>query len=187
VSLLDDIIALAVNDKGSIATLLRKCPVLAHQLKNERLKAWAEKELNGYEANDELPVYRKTAALAKGHFLGSFGSQISHQPIPTAALKKEHRHFAESVELTQPIVAYETISHDAHMVFDWPPNLTLLYQREFFEGKYNLNRAWPPRAAFARPSNARAGPVFRSKSRCIHARNWTRPWPGAPHIYCWTT
>ena len=46
--LLDDIIELATDDKQPITVLLRKCLILASQLKNERLKAWANKELNGY-------------------------------------------------------------------------------------------------------------------------------------------
>ena len=52
--LLDEIIDLAAREQGSVATLLRKCLVLAHTLKNERLKTWAENELNGYR-NDEVP------------------------------------------------------------------------------------------------------------------------------------
>ena len=46
--LLDEIIEDAVNDKVNLSVLLRKCLVLAHQLKNDKLKAWAEYELNGY-------------------------------------------------------------------------------------------------------------------------------------------
>ena len=72
---LDEIIELAASEKASAATLLRKCLVLSHTLKNDRLKAWAENELNGYETNDEgVPEYRKTAAADKGMFLGPFGA-----------------------------------------------------------------------------------------------------------------
>jgi hypothetical protein len=45
--LIDEIIELAVDDRTSLSVLLRKCLVLSHRLKNERLKAWAEKELDG--------------------------------------------------------------------------------------------------------------------------------------------
>jgi hypothetical protein len=46
--LLDEIIDLAVDSKQPVTALLRKCIVLAHQLKNERLRKWANEELNGY-------------------------------------------------------------------------------------------------------------------------------------------
>jgi hypothetical protein len=68
--LLDDIIDLAASERGSVATLLRKCLVLAHTLQNDRLIVWAEKELQGYKFGDEVPEYRKTPVTAKGLFVG---------------------------------------------------------------------------------------------------------------------
>ena len=67
--------------------------------------------------------------------------------MPPSVLKKEHRHFASTVKLTQPIAAYD-IDIDKgkdkgkeKFIIEWPPDLTLLYQRKFIEG-YALNRAW---------------------------------------------
>jgi hypothetical protein len=139
--LLDEIIDLAVDDEGSIATLLRKCLVLAHTLKNDRLKEWAEKELNGYDNTDAVPEYRITGAIAKGSFLGPLGTQIHNQPLPAGVLHEKHRHFAESVKLMQPIVAYDTPATATHFVLEWPPDLTAMYQRRFVQ-HYVLNRAW---------------------------------------------
>jgi hypothetical protein len=141
--LLDEIIELAASEKGSVATLLRKCLVLSHTLRNDRLKAWAENELNGYEGNaDGVPEYRKTAAAANGLFIGPLGARIDDQPIPAAMLQEQHRRFAESDVLLQPIAAYENIRGGSRIVVEWPANLTILYQAEFFEGDYALNRAW---------------------------------------------
>jgi len=140
--LLDEIVELAASETGSVATLLRKCLVLAHTLKNDRLKVWAESELNGYDPNDAgIPEYRKTAAAAKGFFIGPLGARINDQPIPPAMLQERHRRFAESVVLFQPIAAYENISGNSRFVIEWPANLTILYQAAFFRG-YALNRAW---------------------------------------------
>jgi len=61
--LLDDIIELATNTGQSITVLLRECVVLAHQIKNDRLKTWANKELSGYGDEDELPDYRVVSAF----------------------------------------------------------------------------------------------------------------------------
>jgi hypothetical protein len=129
--LLDEIIDLAASDNGSVATLLRKCLVLAHALNNDRLKAWAEKELNGYDRDDSVPEYRKTATGAKGHFVGPFGSEIRNQPIPPAVLEEKHRAFAESVVLFQPIASYEDVDGGSVFLIEWPANLTLLYQSSF--------------------------------------------------------
>jgi hypothetical protein len=139
--LLDEIIELAAREQGSVATLLRKCLVLAHALKNDRLKIWSANELNGY-ADDEVPEYRKAPAPAKGLFVGPFGAQVNNQPIPPAMLQERHRHFAESVELRQPIASYENAGGHSRFVFEWPANLTVIYQASFFEGAYALNRAW---------------------------------------------
>jgi hypothetical protein len=143
-NLLDEIIDLAAGEKGSVATLLRKCLVLAHTLKSDRLKAWAENELNGYEAakEDEVPAYRKTLVTAKGLFLGRLGAQLTDQPIPPAMLREQHRHFAESVILFQPIASYEGVGPNSKLVIEWPANLTLMYRASFFQGQYALNRAW---------------------------------------------
>lgn len=139
--LLDEIIDLASREQGSVATLLRKCLVLAHTLKNDRLKHWSESELNGYDGED-VPEYRQAPAPAKGFFVGGFGAQINDQPIPSAALQEKHRHFAESVELRQPIASYENAEASSKYMFEWPANLTVIYQTAFFERRYALNRAW---------------------------------------------
>jgi hypothetical protein len=111
--LLDDIIELATDDKQPITVLLRKCLILASQLKNELLKTWANKELNGYMDNDDddddLPEYRITPAQAVGFFNGPFGAQWNNMPIPPAILEEKHKQFATEVRLTQAISAYEDL------------------------------------------------------------------------------
>jgi hypothetical protein len=129
--LLDDIIELATDNQQSIAVLLRKCLVLAHRLKNERLKTWANKELNGYEHGDELPDYRIAPAQAKGHFSGWGGSSISNWPIPSALLEPQHQRFAKEVRLTESISAYEDIvAHKGTICLQWPADLVLYYQNK---------------------------------------------------------
>ena len=139
--LLDEIIELASREQGSVATLLRKCLILAHTLKNDRLKHWAESELNGYDG-DDVPEYRHTQAPARGFFVGGWGAQINDQPIPPAALQERHRKFAESIELREPIASYENTEAKSNYKYDWPANLTVIYQTTFFQGQYALNRAW---------------------------------------------
>ncbi len=157
-ALLEDIVATCLDDTSSVAGLLRKCLVLSFQLKNDTLKEWVVFELNGYGANDLLPSYREVRAPAKGLMLGPGGSSIADQPLPPAMLKEEHRHFAETVKLVEPIAEYQELRNKSdksdkggRAVVEWPANLTAIYQKSFFEGRYALNRAWQeiPSTVFA--------------------------------------
>ena len=67
--LLDEIIDLAVDNKQPITTLLRKCIVLAHQLKNEKLRKWANEELDGYDDIKNLRSI-ESSGPATGLFVG---------------------------------------------------------------------------------------------------------------------
>jgi hypothetical protein len=171
-NLVEEIITLASSESASVSTLLRKSLVLAHTLRNDRLKTWAESELNGYEQkNDSVPSYRKTSAQARGLFVGPLGSYINDQPIPPAILEEHHRHWAQELELTQPIAAYENATANSKMVFPWPANLTALYQSKFIRG-YSLNRAWQDV-----PSSVIVGLNWRTEWSSGWAREQPRHWP----------
>jgi AbiTii len=142
--LLDEIVDLAVDDETSLSVLLRKCLVLSHRLKNERLKTWAEKELDGYTNDDALPDYRVTNTNSKGVFFGAFGSKIENQPIPTLMLKERHRALVEIAHFRSPIASYQlgTKGEEGQWTIPWSPNLVAIYQAKFYEGAYALVSAW---------------------------------------------
>ncbi|HEY2007748.1 MAG TPA: hypothetical protein VGH23_02075 [Rhizomicrobium sp.] len=142
--LVDDLINDATSSEVTIASLLRRFLVLAYALKNKQLQEWIEAELNGYDPKDEatIPEYRKITAFAKGLFVGPAGASIRDQPISAHILQKEHRHFALTLTLFQPIASYEHGgSADDKAIVEWPPFLVVLYQSKFIQG-FNLNRAW---------------------------------------------
>lgn len=130
--LIDEIIDLAADNKDSIGVLLRKCLVLAYEIKNGNLKSWATKELNGYESDDELPEYRVTSAPAMGNFSGWGGAQTNGFPIPPAVLEERHRNWATTFNLRQGIGAYEHLIKQAkpegQITAPWPSDLSLYYQ-----------------------------------------------------------
>ncbi len=141
--LLDDIIDLTTDNKQPITVLLRKCLVLASQLKNERLKVWANKELNGYDENDNLPPYRVLTTLARGNFSGYGGRQLRGWPIPAAVLEVEHRKFATETPLIHGVSTYEDLSKgDGDIQSQWNPDLVLYYQRRIPLQGYGLISAW---------------------------------------------
>src|SRR5260221_10456243 len=105
-ALLDDIINLAIEGKQPLPDILRKCLLLAHELKNDQLKTWANQELNGYEFGKDVPEYRIVPAPAKGNFIGPLYAQYNSHLIPSLVLEERHREFAEKVYLLQSVTAY---------------------------------------------------------------------------------
>jgi hypothetical protein len=142
--LLDEIINLAVDSKQPITDLLRKCIVLAHQIKNDRLKTWATKELNGYDLDDKLPPYRILTTIAKGDFFGSFGRQLRNWQIPSLLMEEQHREWATTSPLIHPLSGYEELSKTESGVVHspWNPDLVLYYQQRLSNQGYNLISAW---------------------------------------------
>jgi hypothetical protein len=141
--LLDEIIALATDDKQPITTLLRKCIVLAHQLKNDRLRIWANEELNGYNSIDNIPEYRIISAAATGLFLGHGWAQ-SHRGIPSGALEKEHRKFADVVYVGQPVSTLEDTHNSGagtSLSFPWDADLVVHYQDKLLSPPWQLHSA----------------------------------------------
>lgn len=143
-SLLDDIINLAIDGKQPLPDILRKCLLLAHELKNDQLKTWANQELNGYKSKGGIPEYRHVQAIAKGHFLGDFGRELKNYLIPPAALEENDRHWAYEVFLPQGVSAYAEIlkaSDETTITFPWPGDMVLYYQQKLIDG-YGLASAW---------------------------------------------
>lgn len=152
--LLDEIIELAAGDTQPVSTLLRKCLILGHRLKNQRLIDWATQELNGYCSNDALPTYRVLNVGAKGYFSGPFGAAISNLPIPSHLMEEDHRHFATTVYLNDPVSTYEELmrSDEGGFRIEWPGDLILLYQKKIrTQNGCHLAQAWQDvgKSAFA--------------------------------------
>lgn len=143
--LLEKIIDGATSDDIKLVTLLRQCLVLAEEMGNESLAAWATSELNGYPDHNALPEYRILGITAKGMFLGPMGAQINNHPLAAGIMKEEHRLWATTAYLKEPVTSYERLSGDPEKngcaVMNWPADLTVFYQSKFFKG-YALNRAW---------------------------------------------
>lgn len=141
--LIDEIIEGAVESDVSVATLLRKCRLVSEIYQNDELTEWVQKELNGYDDWMNLPSYREVDSGAKGFMVGPMGSQINSQPLASAIMDEDHRHFAEKVFLCSPVSSFENIDEDKDGGYrvEWPANLVLKYQSSFIRG-YALNRAW---------------------------------------------
>jgi|SRR5579859_1227335 len=145
--LLDDIIHLAEDDQNPLPNLLRKCLRLASELKIERLKMWANQELDGYEGCKlgEIPQYRKVQAHAYGSFAGAFNSWCNKHIIIPAVMDKEHQHCAEVVEIVQSVSALNdlvgTDPNKGALAAHWSPNMVAYYSEKLWPG-WVCHEAW---------------------------------------------
>ena len=140
---LDEIIDLSTNEDATPAVILRKVLVLSYQLNNARLRAWANAELDGYDAGVDLPEYRIVKTAARGTFSGPFGAMIKNKTLPSIILDERHQEFADTVYLRQGVAGIQSIvgSIEDGARMPWPADLVLYYQHSFIQG-YALQEAW---------------------------------------------
>jgi hypothetical protein len=143
--LLNEIIELATDAKHPLALVLRKCLILGYQLKNDRLKSWANQELNGYQSREDLPKYRLLRVGAHGNFASAY-QQMKGFAIPSFMLDEKDRDWAERVELHESVSSYEEIVScsvtNGSILVEWPGNMIAKYQSKFFQGDMALINAW---------------------------------------------
>ncbi len=146
--LVNEIIEMAADGKRPVADALRKCLILSFELKNDRLKEWAEKELNGYCRDGAVPEYRCVALHSKGNFSGPDGAWIPQRPLHLGILEEKHRKWL-TTKFAQPIATYDVGSTDEkhNAVIPWPPDLIVHYQAKFIGGTLSrkLGRRCRPR------------------------------------------
>jgi hypothetical protein len=106
-TLLEDIQTSAVDAKSDLATLLRKCKLLAARLGSQPLEDWLIWESNGYPDDIPVPHYRVWPLKLRGHFAGPFGSGLQNVTIPYVCLPEEARKHYENYECRQSIATIE--------------------------------------------------------------------------------
>ena len=155
----------AVDGKADLATLLRKCRVLAARLRNDEFRNWVQHELDGYPPEAELPEYRKMSAQSFGHFSGAFGSGLKNAPIPIMCIPEEYREFVTNVEFRNGIGSLQDlISHsDGNALHvNWPADLVAIVASRIYENM-NLGQAWK-----AIPSTAIVGILDTVRNRILN-------------------
>ena len=106
---LEDIQNSAVDAKSDLATLLRKCKLLAARLGSQPLEDWVLWESNGYPDDVPVPQYRVWPLQVKGHFFGPGWSGVKNAPILHAYLPDNWRKWCQHYEYRQSIASVEAI------------------------------------------------------------------------------
>lgn len=129
----------AVAADSDLASLLRKCCVLAARLQNAALKKWAMFELNGYTKVKDIPEYRKFSAQSYGNFCGYGGRTMNNAPIPLLNIPEKYREgisrfwFRESIAELQGLAE----SNKNGLIYqNWPADLVAHLAGSFYQ---NMN------------------------------------------------
>mgnify|MGYP004563387825 CR=1 FL=1 len=92
-----------VNDEAPIEKSLRRLQVLAHDVHNQELEMWAQRELTGYAPEDDLPDYRKATSLNLT-YVGLNGSlQVKGVALPLSCLKNGTLDSVSKVDLREDL------------------------------------------------------------------------------------
>lgn len=69
ISRINVIIDELTDSKVNLGSVFLKVQVLAHQLKNAKLKEWVYNESNGYKSGTDIPTYRIIPSIVKGNLI----------------------------------------------------------------------------------------------------------------------
>ena len=88
--LLDEIITILSDEKGTLNNALLKTKVLLHTIGKKDLTNWVTFELKGYPDEDSIPEYRWVSAEVHGH-LTSIAWQMADTKLPIMHLDEKQR------------------------------------------------------------------------------------------------
>lgn len=133
-TLLQEIQHDAVSSDVPLATVLRKCKILASRLGHQAFKNWVEQELNGYNGS-ELPEYRRVPADSLGTFTNGH-MKLSNAPITTYGISKEIADWMKEATFGQGVGELESLvdGNGNWISSPWPSNLLPLLNGRVFEG-----------------------------------------------------
>ena len=148
VTILEDIQNAAVDGKTDLATILRKCKLLAVRLDSKPLEDWVIWESNGYPENVGVPTYRIWSLEVLGDFAGPFGSGIKNARIPIGLLtfisEKTKRSY-ECWECRQSIASIEETlsqSESDRLTVSTGALATVIGTKLYQDGIYNCIHTW---------------------------------------------
>ncbi len=143
-SLLREIQDAAIDSKTDLASLLRKCKVLAARLGSEEFKSWVDAELSGYREVEDLPEYRILHVTSKGHFSGAFGSGMNNADIPLMCLPEKFRETMARSNMMEPVASIEALvikSDGGTAQEPWNPDFVAMVGQKIYQGM-NCMQAW---------------------------------------------
>jgi len=136
-----------VDGSSDLATVLRKCRVLAAKLKNNPFKEWVIQELDGYSNAANLPEYRIFHGQCFGTFLGPAGSGAKSVPLRESEILPQARDGLVTVKLREGVAALQSTldaarKSDTGVRYYWPADAFGFYQTRTIADHLVLAQAW---------------------------------------------
>jgi hypothetical protein len=140
--LADEIVDLLSSNDGILSEALIKTKVLLHKIGHKDLVAWVNKELNGYDDNDELPDYRIVGAQVLVNASNGAYEVRSH-PIPLGHLDEDYRKKLENGRMPQSLAVIEEFSNSEGGTLESSiPMEANGYLGKGLSNNYIIQRAW---------------------------------------------
>lgn len=143
-SLLREIQDSAIDSKADLASLLRKCKVLAARLGSAEFREWVDNELSGYKNIEDLPDYRILHVNSKGHFAGPFNSGMNNADIPLFCLPEKFRETMSRSNMMEPVASIEALvakSDGGTCQEPWNPDFVAMVGQKIYQNM-NCMQAW---------------------------------------------
>ena len=143
-SLLREIQDAATNETAGLATVLRKCRILATRLNHDGLKKWTQFELDGYRSETNLPSYRTLRCHSFGNFFGIAGQRMENAPIALTSIPKEVRETLTIIRFQQGVASLQDIVKNANndtLQNRWPADANKMFGNSIYTG-FVLVEAW---------------------------------------------
>lgn len=113
--LLDEIIAILSDSKGSLTDALLKTKVLLHRIGKKELATWVTNELAGYpdDAPGAVPDYRVVGMMPHGHIVG-YNMQMTDFRLPILHLSEKKQEQLTECRFTDSVASIEEIIRQYH-------------------------------------------------------------------------
>lgn len=137
--LIEEIIS-DLTGQGGLANALLKTKVLLHQLGQQELVDWVDRELEGYESEDDVPPYRMLNAevLVDAQ---SFTHQMKNHHIPLGHLSDEQREGLTTVRFIRSLSVIEGSTDDGGLQAHIPMEFYGHLGQGLAEG-WHISSAW---------------------------------------------
>jgi hypothetical protein len=144
--LLDEIVAILSDEKGTLNSALLKTKVLLHTIGKKDLASWVNHELKGYPDEDSIPEYRWVSAEVHGH-VASIAWHMQDAKLPIMHLSEKQQKNLTSMGCTMSISSIEEAVEayrkkpSAGLMRPLPPEYGSLFKKVMQSG-VNVISAW---------------------------------------------
>jgi hypothetical protein len=140
--LADEIVEILSSSDGVLSEALIKTKVLLHKIGHKDLVVWVNKELNGYNDDDDIPEYRIVEAQVLVNATNGVYEIRSH-PVPLGHLEARYRNKLEKGIMPQSLAVIEefTAQKQGSLQSNIPMEMKGLLSEKLSNG-YIVQRAW---------------------------------------------